>query len=201
MLNSTPLVASATNPLCTFVRRQVLPAKPHVLWRIHAGLVRTLTWNDEGDIVPVGFWGPGSLLGPEIAQVTPYEIHPLTRVEASPVSAYLPLPNRVLLEHVQHTSAMMRILHHHRVEDRLVNLLVWLAKRFGKLDPRGLQMQLPLTHQEIAETIGTTRVTVTRMLKHLEAEGKVTWSRHQQVIHRACLTGRDLRLPRDMVVS
>jgi CRP-like cAMP-binding protein len=50
-------------------------------------------------------------------------------------------------------------------------LLSWLAKKFGQEVAQGQLIDLRLTHQEIAEIMGTTRVTVTRLLKELETQG------------------------------
>ena len=46
-------------------------------------------------------------------------------------------------------------------------LLDWSAK--GKETKEGTQIKLPLTHEEIAEFIGTTRETVTRTLSDFKA--------------------------------
>ncbi|NEQ34133.1 MAG: Crp/Fnr family transcriptional regulator [Leptolyngbya sp. SIO4C5] len=77
----------------------------------------------------------------------------------------------------------MRILHARGVERRLIQFLCWLADRFGQRAPDGLHLKLTITHQEIAESIGSSRVTVTRSLKQLENENKLKWSRHHQVIY------------------
>jgi CRP-like cAMP-binding protein len=45
-------------------------------------------------------------------------------------------------------------------------------------------IQLRLTHQELAETIGTTRVTVTRLMQSLEQQGSLCYSRRQQIVLR-----------------
>ena len=46
----------------------------------------------------------------------------------------------------------------------LFKFLEWLDKRFGEDVENGRLLNLRLTHQDIAETLGTTRVTVTRIL-------------------------------------
>lgn len=46
---------------------------------------------------------------------------------------------------------------------------------------QGQLIDLRLTHQEIAEVIGTTRVTVTRLLKQFEREAIIT-SRRRLII-------------------
>ena len=50
-------------------------------------------------------------------------------------------------------------------------LLTWLTDRFGEDDRNGRLIGLQLTHQKIAELIGSTRVTVTRIINDLEKIG------------------------------
>ena len=51
------------------------------------------------------------------------------------------------------------------------HLLSWLTNRFGKDDRHGRLIGLQLTHQELAELIGSSRVTVTRIINDLEKTG------------------------------
>ena len=53
---------------------------------------------------------------------------------------------------------------------RLTKLLVWLAQKFGTQVLQGVLINLRLTHQELADMIGSTRVTVTRLLNQLDKE-------------------------------
>ncbi|MDP8964223.1 MAG: helix-turn-helix domain-containing protein [Cyanobacteriota bacterium] len=46
-----------------------------------------------------------------------------------------------------------------------------MANKFGHTVERGPLIDLHLTHQEISEIIGTTRVTVTRLLNTFEKQG------------------------------
>src|SRR4028118_488504 len=60
-----------------------------------------------------------------------------------------------------------------RVDFMLYQLLTWLAKRFGSEVEQGHLIDMILTHQDIAEIIGTSRVTVTRTLGHFEQQGLI----------------------------
>ena len=42
---------------------------------------------------------------------------------------------------------------------------------------------LKITHQEIADDLNTSRVVVSRMLKHLENEGKITIRRNRIIVN------------------
>lgn len=66
----------------------------------------------------------------------------------------------------------------------LLRLFGWLAKRFSQEVEQGKLIALRLTHQDIAEIIGSTRVTVTRLLNTFEKQGIIQRvQRHFIVLH------------------
>lgn len=56
---------------------------------------------------------------------------------------------------------------------KVVNLL-WLSQRFGHNTERGRYIDLRLTHQDIADIVGATRVTITRLLNQFERQGMIS---------------------------
>lgn len=166
----------------TFKRRDVLPLRPDRLWQIEAGVVRTLTWDKEGMMVVLGFWGIGDIVGQPLSHVNPYQVECLTPVQASIFSPANGYPQDSLIWHVRHTEELLRIIHTKRMESRLLQFLGWLAYRFGRETVQGQVIDLRLTHQEIADVLGTTRVTVTRLLNQLEKQGIVRWSQQHCVV-------------------
>lgn len=164
-----------------FRRRDVLPLRPDRLWQIETGVVRTLTWDKEGTLVILGFWGVGDIVGQPLAHVSPYQVECLTPVQASIFSPTNGYPLDSLLWQVRQTEELLRIIHTKRIETRLQQFLSWLAYRFGHETAQGQVIDLRLTHQETAEVLGTTRVTVTRLLNQFEKEGTIGWS-HQHCV-------------------
>jgi CRP/FNR family transcriptional regulator len=57
------------------------------------------------------------------------------------------------------------------IRQRLVAALVRLAQTAGKRTGRGIEFELPGTHQEMAHQLGTVRELVSRNLMRLQAEG------------------------------
>lgn len=57
------------------------------------------------------------------------------------------------------------------VRQRLISVLLKLAQNEGKETPRGIEFQLPATHQELANQLGTVRELISRNLMRLQAEG------------------------------
>ncbi|MBE9076919.1 Crp/Fnr family transcriptional regulator [Romeria aff. gracilis LEGE 07310] len=169
-----------------FDRREQLPLRAGGCWQIQSGTVRSLTWNPSGDLVPLGFWGAGSLVGYPAMPNHLYEIHCLTPVEAKFMEVgEMAHPDRsIWLDQARQAEALLRISHCRHVETKLLQFICWLAEDFGRSTPEGRLLLLKLTHQEIAESIGATRVTVTRFLKRLEAQGKIFWSGQEKRIQQ-----------------
>jgi CRP-like cAMP-binding protein len=62
---------------------------------------------------------------------------------------------------------MIETLAHRDMGSRLVSFLLILCRDFGVPTNEGIRIDLKLSHQAIAEAIGSTRVTVTRLLGDL----------------------------------
>lgn len=73
------------------------------------------------------------------------------------------------------------------VRTRILKMALQLGSRCGIPSPQGLCLDIVLTHQEIADMIGTTRQTVTTTLGQLEREGLLAIDHHK--IH---ITDNDL---------
>jgi len=54
---------------------------------------------------------------------------------------------------------------------RVVNLLLYLAGQYGVITDRGIQLNIKFSHQEVANLIGASRVTVTNAFRQLAIEG------------------------------
>lgn len=165
-----------------FSRSELIPPLSGGIWRIERGAIRTVTWDEEGMPLTLDYWGVGDVVGHRLSRVQPYEIHCLTSVEASilPQELWQQTLATILL-HAQQTQELLSIMHQ-KVPQRLWQFLVFLSIKFGRDVQWGRLIDVPLTHQEIADAIGTTRVTVTRMLQHFEAEGKLRRSKRQLVL-------------------
>ncbi|MEH2435661.1 MAG: Crp/Fnr family transcriptional regulator [Nostoc sp.] len=179
LLNSSALCGQL--PQQIFSRREVIPLQNDVLWRIEHGAVRTLTWSEDGTFITLGYWGLGDLIGYPLSRVKPYQIECLTGVEISIVPPHLWHQDiNALLSHIQQVENLLSIVHRKPISLRLWQFLVWLSEKFGRDVDKGKLIDLNITHQDIAEVLNTTRVTVTRLLQQLEEEGTVL--RHKRRI-------------------
>jgi CRP-like cAMP-binding protein len=167
---------SSCEPSQTFQHRELIPVKVNQLWRLEQGMVRTLTWNMDGTIATLGIWGAGDIVGASLSAGTPYQIECLSDVQACPIPNTEGCCFRAMYSYLCQMETLLAIAHVKRVSHRLMQLLSWLGQRFGDRTELGLSIDLPMTHQDLADAIGTSRVTVTRMLNSLQREGLLQFS-------------------------
>jgi CRP/FNR family transcriptional regulator len=68
------------------------------------------------------------------------------------------------------------------IRQRLISTLIKLAQNEGKTTARGIEFQLPSTHQELAHQLGTVRELISRNLMRLQAEGLLDVDARQIVV-------------------
>lgn len=166
-----------------FNRYDCLPLWPETLWKINDGIVRTITWTEEGKIISLGYWGPGDVIGQALSRLDPYQIECKTAVTVSLIPPVMwPSHLDVILAHIQDSQELHSILQHSATDQRLFNFLAWLGKKFGYPIETGIFIDLRLTHLEIADIVGTTRVSITRMMQRLENQGRISRPRRHYII-------------------
>jgi CRP-like cAMP-binding protein len=166
-----PIVREPAPGCRLFGLRSRIPMASNSLWQIDTGIVRASTWNEDGSVTTLGFWGPGDLLGCFLSESKPFLVECLTSVAARSLPSDR-WPQKVLIRQIQRNYEYLNvIIGCRRVPASLEKLLLWLAKRFGRLTEQGYLIDMRLTHQDLADAIGSTRVTITRILQDLEQQG------------------------------
>jgi CRP-like cAMP-binding protein len=170
--------------LHTFRRRQLIPLDTGVLWQLKTGAVHTYTLSEEGGNITMGFWGMGDVVGEPLVRVSAYMVECLSDVHVQPFTvATCPDLHQVLLAHVHQAQEFLHI-RSGAVAQRVERLLGWLMQKFGVPTEFGTMIELRLTHQEMADAVGSTRVSISRLLNQWEREGKVGLSRQSYLIVR-----------------
>lgn len=183
--SESSVVAFPQPKLLYFNRPENLPScNEGGAWKIHSGYVRSLTWNSEGESVPLGFWSKGDIVSNAIAQAHPYQVQCLTAVSVEYLGSTYDYSQVAVLAQIRQSNDLLRIAYCRQTEQRLLQFICWLAGAFGETTPMGRQVLIKLTHQEISESIGATRVTITRLLKALERAGKISWTAHEKIIYQ-----------------
>jgi CRP-like cAMP-binding protein len=87
-----------------------------------------------------------------------------------------------------------------RVEQRVARALVRLVRQAGRRTPDGVEINFPLTRQDLADMSGTTLFTVSRILSAWEGEGLVASQRRKIMVvkpHALVAIAEDLHGPSD----
>ncbi|GAB4216444.1 MAG: global nitrogen regulator NtcA [Synechococcales cyanobacterium] len=88
-----------------------------------------------------------------------------------------------LSSRILQTEMMIETLAHRDMGSRLESFLLILCRDFGVPSPQGVTIDLRLSHQAIAEAIGSTRVTITRLLVELRKAKKISIYKKKITVH------------------
>lgn len=88
-----------------------------------------------------------------------------------------------LSSRILQTEMMIETLAHRDMGSRLVSFLLILCRDFGVPTEEGIRVDLKLSHQAIAEAIGSTRVTVTRLLGELREQNMISIYKKKITVH------------------
>jgi len=162
-----------------------------------SGRVKLYHITSEGKQALLGFIEPGEIFG-ELAVFDTADREEFA--EAMENSTVILIPRDILQSAMeQHAHVSMGVtklmgLRRRRLErrlksllfrsnrERLVHLLLELVEKYGRQGPNGIQLGIKLSHQELANIIGSTRETVTVLLGELQNEHTLTVKRRQIVV-------------------
>ncbi|TVS14836.1 MAG: Crp/Fnr family transcriptional regulator [Planctomycetaceae bacterium] len=162
-----------------------------------AGRVKICTLTDDGKQAILAFLEPGELFG-ELAVLGP-DVHE-DYAEACEDSLVIRIPvqvmQRMIDEHPEFGTGITKLigLRRRRLErrlrsllfrsnrDRLILALLDLAEQYGYPTASGIQLGVKLSHQDLANMIGSTRESVTIALGELQAERYLRVGRRKIVL-------------------
>jgi len=158
---------------------QIIPLRPDELWVVCRGVVVLNTLHPTGDEALLGVATPSMPFGLPLTWISPYQALSLTDVDLLPLTfaeverspALCQGLFRHLSRRLQQAEAFLALSGCRRVEERLKQLLILLQHEVGQPVQHGTRIHVRLTHQQLANAIGTTRVTVTRLIGQLKQEG------------------------------
>jgi len=143
-------------------------------WKIQDGYIRTSTWDEDGESIVLGVWGPGDWVTAAYSALKPVEIQCISTVIVEQFQPAASDVERLLLQQIQNLEEILQLNRIRSADQRLLTLLAWIGRRFGQVSSRGYRLSLKdmnLTHKSLADLCGLTRVTVTKMLNRYKGEG------------------------------
>lgn len=167
----------------TFKLGELMPLQTDSHWLLEQGIVKTSTWTEGGTPITFGYWSQNDLIGKPVSSIYPYQIKCLTTVVAKniPNERTDKFPEQILAQ-VRQTEEILHILRGEKADRRLRQVLIWLCRKFGRDVATGKLIQLRLTHQDLGESIGATRVTITKIVNQLEQEGFLSRPQRNSII-------------------
>jgi CRP-like cAMP-binding protein len=173
-----------------YAKGEEIPLVSQGVWQVCQGLVQLTTLCQNGEEVWLGWAEPSTFFGQWFSLLQTYQaialsdVHltwfSLAEINSSPRLAQIVLPQMV--RRMRQAEALLAISGQRRVEDRLQQLLLLMKREIGQPMEGGTRLVVRLTHQNLANAIGTTRVTVTRLLSKLKKEGAITFDRDRHII-------------------
>lgn len=89
---------------------------------------------------------------------------------------------RVMGDKIRELQEKLQVLSGQDVKHRLLSFLLLLAEQHGNTKANKITINMPMTHQEFANSVGTTRETVNRLLNQLNKEQLLEVDRNRIVI-------------------
>lgn len=143
-------------------------------WRIEDGYLRVTSWGDQGESFTLGIWGPGDLVIPALMAFDPLQLSALSTIRLVEATPNPDQREAFLVSQSQQISTLLKLSRTRPAEVRLFRLLTWMGERFGRVSRRGVSLcfeDLNLTHRNLAEISGLTRVTVTKAISQFRQAG------------------------------
>lgn len=145
-------------------------------WKIEDGYVRMTSWGEDADPITLGIWGPGDLVIPALIGIEPVELLSMSNVEVEEATPNKDEERRFVEDQLRQTTNLLLLNRIRPADRRLFRLLTWLGKRFGRVNSQGVSLSfedMNLTHRQLADVSGITRVTVTKVLTRFRQDGRL----------------------------
>lgn len=164
---------------------------------IQEGLVKTYKTDENGHEHIVSFLKTGEMFPHTgLFNQSPYpataETIVETKLSAIPIQKFEGLVMRmpsialkmmcVMGDKIKELQDKLQMLSEQDVKHRILSFLLILVDQHGETDKSEIMIKLPVTHQEFANCIGTTRETVNRFLNQLSKEGLLSVDRNGIIV-------------------
>jgi CRP-like cAMP-binding protein len=167
-----------------------VPLLRHSIWLVVRGMVKLGSLTIHGDDLILGLAGPNEPFGEPLTDVEAFEARTLCDTDLlclslDEVRSQAPLAQAMLeavLRRYRQSQSLLALMGLRRVEERVRGFLELLALDYGSYCDSGLRLDLRLTHQEMASALGTTRVTVTRVIGQLRQEGWLRFDSQKRLV-------------------
>lgn len=167
-----------------------IPFHPHDIWIVSRGVIQLRTVHFDGSETTLGLVYPEMPFGLPLTHLDPYEAIALTdvvlmRLSQTEIDQSPRLAQEILWQlnrRLQQTETLLALSNKRFISDRLQALLLLLKKELGQTTPEGVQIGVRFTHQQLANLVGTSRATVTRLITFLRKEGWLSIDQNRHLV-------------------
>ena len=164
---------------------------------IEKGRVRLTRLSPDGRTVILALLGPGDLIGEAAWESAEHDTYGETLEDTKLFQISKDSFENLIRQNPEFGLRLIQVIGFRlkqaqaRIEDlvfrqvpsRVARLLVSLAEHHGKVTPHGIRVEFPLTHQEIADMVGSSRVTVTQVLNRFRTSHWIGIESKRVTIH------------------
>ncbi|MGK7886148.1 MAG: Crp/Fnr family transcriptional regulator [Crocosphaera sp.] len=173
-----------------YERGETIPLISEGIWQVYRGVAQLSQLSPQGDEILLGWAQPGTFFGSWLTFVDSYQVKGLSNLylkwhgieDLNNSTELSQMAFSQLARRMRQTEALLAISGLKRVEDRLQQLLCLLQQELGESTKEGTRIKVRLTHQNLANAIATTRVTVTRLLGEFQRQGWLCFDSDRHII-------------------
>lgn len=188
--NLTVKIQSSERRLHFYERGEEIPLITQGIWQVNRGVVQLAKHNLSGEETLLGWVQTENFFGLWFTTLEVYQAkaladvylqwYSLNEIESCPEISQLVLTQTV--SRIRQTEELLAISGLKRVEEKLIALLNLLSKEIGETQQGQIRLKVRLTHQNIANAIGTTRVTVTRLLGDWQKQDLISFDDNRHLL-------------------
>lgn len=170
-----------------YEKGEEIPLIAQGIWQVNRGVLQLFQMNAQGEETLLGWSQTSNFFGLWFTNLEDFRVRALsdvylqwfalTEIEQNPT-----LAQKVLFDMVtrlRQTEELLAIATLKRVEDRLWKLLTLLGFYLGEKKGNAIRVKVRFTHQNLANAIGTTRVTITRLLGEMQRQKLISFDSHR----------------------
>jgi CRP-like cAMP-binding protein len=173
-----------------FDRGEDIPLISQGIWEVKKGVVQLLKINASGEETLLGWVHSDNFFGLWFTALDTFQAKSLSDVQLQWYSTIEIEKNSILaqkmlsqvVKRIQQSEQLLAIAGIRKVEDRLIKLLQLLGQEIGEHQDSGIRLKVRLTHQNLANSISTTRVTITRLLGDLQKQGLISLDTNRHIV-------------------
>ena len=178
--------------LHSYEKGDEIPLLEPGFWQVCQGVVQLSKISADGDEIILGWVTAKNFYGDFLPHKTNYRAQALSETHLKwysllDISSSTHLARILMTELSQRlikAEQLLTITALRRMDERLWQLLLVLREDMGQSVVNGTRLTIRFTHQNLAHIIGSTRVTVTRILGDFQKKGLISLDSNHHIIIR-----------------